>query len=164
MAVRGNLFWNRNFYRRQLLSEKTSLMGSSWEWIVKEIFIIWFALLTLPCMQTKSKLCRNELQSFSACFKILSLGWRTTAMQTIDDLTLLVKIAKHRADKRTPFQKAQQRLGRVYNRPVYQNTVTALLIVVGSPSIYPQASRACGNKVNIHIYSSFDQAYSIQFR
>jgi hypothetical protein len=54
-------------------------------------------------------------------------------MQVIDDLTMLVKVAKHRADKRTSFEKAQHRLALVYNRPAYQNTVTALLVVVGLP-------------------------------
>ncbi len=43
---------------------------------------------------------------------------------------MLVKKAKHRADKRTSFEKAQHRLLRVYNRPAYQHTVTALLVLV----------------------------------
>jgi hypothetical protein len=59
-------------------------------------------------------------------------------MQVIDDLTVSVKTAKRRADKRTSFEKAQQRLARIYNRPAYQHTVTALLVVVGPPaSILP---------------------------
>ena len=56
-------------------------------------------------------------------------------MQVIDELTMLVKIAKHRADKRTPFEKAQQRLARVYNLPTYQHTVTGLLVLVSLPCL-----------------------------
>jgi hypothetical protein len=57
------------------------------------------------------------------------------AVQVIDDLTMLVRIAKHRADKRTPFEKAQHRLARIYNLPSYQNTVTGLLVLVSLPAL-----------------------------
>jgi hypothetical protein len=62
---------------------------------------------------------------------MLMYAMRTRLVQVIDELIMLVKIAKHRADKRTSFQKAQHRLGSIYNRPAYQHTVTALLVVVG---------------------------------
>jgi hypothetical protein len=62
---------------------------------------------------------------------ILMYAMLTPLMQVIDELIMLVKYAKHRVDKRTSFQKAQHRLGSFYNRPAYQHTVTALLVVVG---------------------------------
>jgi hypothetical protein len=62
-------------------------------------------------------------------------------LQVIDELTLLVAMAKRRSDKRTPFEKAQHRLGRVYNLPAYQHTVTGLLVVVSVFCIHHSQTR-----------------------
>ena len=62
-------------------------------------------------------------------------------LQVIDELTVLVAMTKRRSDKWTPFEKAQHRLGRVYNLPAYQHTVTGLLIVVSVYCIHHSQTR-----------------------
>ena len=53
--------------------------------------------------------------------------------QVIAELEILVKRAIKNSDKRTPFERAQHRVGRVYNKAWYQSTVTGLLVVVKIP-------------------------------
>jgi hypothetical protein len=61
--------------------------------------------------------------------------------QVIDELNALIITAKRRADKRTKFQRAQDRLGRIFYRPAYQHTVTALLVVVSILQFFSFSSR-----------------------
>jgi hypothetical protein len=64
-------------------------------------------------------------------------------VQVIADLEVLVKRAIKNSDKRTPFERAQHKVARLYNKAWYQNAVTSLLVVVRIQSLSSPFSLTC---------------------